>query len=644
MRIDKLKRRLALCLAAALASLALPVGFAEGDWADSGDTQIMAEAADEAALEVELPGLSGIGEGEASDQEQPADEAQAPETEQGEQAGETEQQETADPADEEQPEQEPEQARPALADSALKLGVGEKYTLKLSDGASAKEVGAKFTSSKSSVASVNKSTGEVTARKKGTAKITMKAADGSSSTCKVTVQKAPSKVTLSAKTLTLGVGEEATLKAKLPKKTASNKLKFSSSKKAVVTVDADGHVVALKAGTATITVKTFNRKKATCKVTVKAAPKSVTFEESVVSMWNGDSLTVKPKLSKNSAGAWTLSSSDEDVVSVSGSKLNARALGSATITVTTYNGLTAYMSVEVCRKPVYRALLIGETKFPGTRMNNLPAANDVSLMKKMLKNTKGAAKVKWSVTTHTNRTADQIRKDIRSAFAQAQEGDVSLFYISTHGDDAQSFDEDFPEYAGYLMTYPNTEYTSYYERNTLTLVDLASWLKEVPGQVVVVIDSCGSGAAVYNADAESNSAAVSASAKSASNFSPADFNEAVVEAFGEQDRGVMAPGLDEGAFVIQNKFYVLTASAYQEASWTKGDKYSYFTKWLTDGIATKGSMPADANKNKLTTLDELYKYIKKRGSKQVFLSNGVKYKQHVQVYPSNSSFELFYRK
>ena len=642
MRIDKLKRWLALCLAAALAALVPLTGFAEAEWADSEDTQIMAEAADEGALEIELSDLAGAGDEEAAGQGQPADEEKASEQEQVEQVENPQQQEAADPAGEEQ--QEPELVQPALAEATLKLGAGEKYTLALTDGASAKGIGAKFTSSKSSVASVNKSTGEVTARKKGTAKITMKASDGSTSTCKVTVQKAPSKVTLSEKTLTLGVGEETTLKAKLPKNTASNKLRFSSSKKSVATVDADGHIVALKPGTAKITVKTFNKKKATCKVTVKAAPKSVSFEESIISMWNGDSLTVTPRLSKNSAGAYDLSSSDENVVSVSGSKLKAMALGSATITVTTYNGLTADMSVEVCRKPVYRALLIGETRFPGTRMNNLPAANDVSLMKKMLKNTKGAAKVKWSVTTHTNRTSVQIKEDIQSAFAEAQEGDVSLFYISTHGDDAQSFDEDFPEYAGYLMTYPDAGYTSYYERNTLTLVELASWLKEVPGRVVVVIDSCGSGAAVYNSGAESNSAAAAANAKSASGFSPVDFNEAVVNAFGEQDKGVMAPGLDEGAFVIQNKFYVLTASAYQEASWTKGDKYSYFTKWLTDGIKTKGSMPADANKNKLTTLDELYRYIKKRGSKQVFLSNGVRYKQHVQVYPSNSSFELFYRK
>ena len=174
---------------------------------------------------------------------------------------------------------------------------------------------------------------------------------------------------------------------------------------------------------------------------------------------------------------------------------------------------------------------------------------------------------------------------------------------------------------------------------------LASWLKQVPGQVVVIIDSCGSGAAVYNSNGGPGDAVANASAKGASaDFSPEAFDEAVVNAFESEDKGVMAPGIDEGAFVIRNKFYVLTASAYQEACWTKGDKYSYFTKWLTDGIKTKGSMPADADKNKLTTLNELYKYIKKQGSKLEIEANGVKYKQHVQVYPSNSGFELFYRK
>ncbi len=116
------------------------------------------------------------------------------------------------------------------------------------------------------------------------------------------------------------------------------------------------------------------------------------------------------------------------------------------------------------------------------------------------------------------------------------------------------------------------------------------------------------------------------------------------ERFGEKQYEfiVVAAGLTEGAFVIQNKFFVLTSAGYRESCYTKDGKYSYFTKWLAEGVALKGRMPADANKNKVTTLNELYKYIKKRADNTVVSGSNVK--QHVQVYPANSGFELFYRK
>ena len=544
------------------------------------------------------------------------------------------QQDDEQPASDESKE-EPQGPAPELEKTTLKLGVKEKYNLELKDGVSPESVGAVFTSSKTSVVKVNKTTGRLVARKKGTAIITMTTADGSVSTCKVSVLKAPTKVSISSKKMTLGVGEEATLKASVHKTSASAFL-FSSNKPEVVSVEANGHIVALKKGTAKITVKTFNGKKASCTVTVKAAPKSVSFSKSEVSIWKGDTLTVAPKLSKDSAGGYTITSDNESVVSVSGTKLKGVNLGTANITVTTYNGKTASLWVEVRHKPVYRALLVGECTFPGTMYSDLPAKKDVSLMKKMLSKTKGATKTKWSVTDVYDRTTEQINKDILSAFSGAQEGDVSLFYISTHGDEVVSFDSNTPEYAGYLITYPDTRYDNMYEKYTMTLVCLASWLKDVPGQVVVIIDSCGSGAAIYGVKGNSAKAA---------EFSPGDFDENVIEAFEGQDKAVMAPGVDEGAFVIQNKFFVLTSAAYQETCWTNDGKYSYFTKWLTDGISTKGSMPADTNKNKVTTLNELYKYIKKRSDKTVIEpKKGSKYKQHVQVYPSGSSFALFYRK
>jgi len=87
-----------------------------------------------------------------------------------------------------------------------------------------------------------------------------------STTAKKTV--APTKVTLNKTSATLVKGKTLTLKATLTPSNASTKFTWSSSDKSVATVDSNGKVKAVKKGTATITVKTSNNKKATCKITV----------------------------------------------------------------------------------------------------------------------------------------------------------------------------------------------------------------------------------------------------------------------------------------------------------------------------------------------------------------------------------------
>ena len=94
---------------------------------------------------------------------------------------------------------------------------------------------------------------------------------------------------------------------------------------------------------------------------------------------------------------------------------------------------------------------------------------------------------------------------------------------------------------------------------------------------------------------------------------------------------------------------MVVASRYQELSWGNemmdADRsYNYFTLWLYDGIGVSGSMPADANNNGQTTLNELYRYISDIGDESPFTpSSGGVYYQHVQVYPNDSDYVLFCR-
>ena len=194
--------------------------------------------------------------------------------------------------------------------SKVTIGVKEKYTIDTSS-LSGKLT---FKSSKTSIATVS-SKGVVTGKKVGTAKITVTPKSGKKKTITVTVAKAPTKVTLNKTKATVTVGKTLQLKATLPSKTASNKLTWTSSNKSVATVNKNGKVTAKKAGTATITVKTFNGKKATCKVTVKKAstPSSVTLSVSnkSVSIEKGSSVTVKVTYTGDDYVYWE--SDDDDI-------------------------------------------------------------------------------------------------------------------------------------------------------------------------------------------------------------------------------------------------------------------------------------------------------------------------------------------
>ena len=161
---------------------------------------------------------------------------------------------------------------------AISLGVGEsvKLTASVTNKAGENLKNQKITWSVDkkgkNAASVNKS-GKVNAKKTGTATITAKTSNGITAKLKITVKKKPTKITITSpkkKTATLKKGKTLKIKTKLtPSKAASYKLTYTSSKKKVASVSALGVVKGLKKGTTTITVKTYNGKRAKVKVMVK---------------------------------------------------------------------------------------------------------------------------------------------------------------------------------------------------------------------------------------------------------------------------------------------------------------------------------------------------------------------------------------
>ncbi len=248
---------------------------------------------------------------------------------------------------------------------------------------------------------------------------------------------------------------------------------------------------------------------------------------------------------------------------------------------------------------MYRALVIGETDYAGD-MALKGCKNDMYAMSGMLKGLNRPFAVK--TLPNSNRAA--IMNAIKTTYADAMDNDVSLFYYSGHGVDAGGNDT----YQGALVPI---------DENYITMRELAAELSKVRGRVIVILDSCLSGAAIEPK-----------STQDVNGPDPMDevseaFFESAVEAFSgyylETEGSAPVSGTRMGEF-RQSKFIVITAATAYASSYEgkfDGSGYSQgaFTAALIKGLGCRyadgaytGSMPADTNKNKQVTLYEIYDY------------------------------------
>lgn len=246
-----------------------------------------------------------------------------------------------------------------LNKSGLSLTPGKSETLKATVTAGAPDTSIVWSSDNTGVATVNQS-GMVTAKALGTATITATTSNGCQTTCKVTVIKAavtppaPSigvtKVDLNKKSLTMGVKEKFTLKAKVfPNNATKRAVTFTSNKPGVASVSRTGGVVtAKKTGKATITATADGVTKK-CNITVKKAPKKISLNAKSKTLKKGKTFKINVKLPKNTASnKITYTSSKKKVVSVSSAgKIKALKKGKAVITVKTFNNKKAKIKITV---------------------------------------------------------------------------------------------------------------------------------------------------------------------------------------------------------------------------------------------------------------------------------------------------------
>ena len=252
----------------------------------------------------------------------------------------------------EQPTTEP---KPTSVPKSVKLnknditfGIGEKYTLVTTvENGDISQVA--FTTSDRKVATVDNN-GKITAVGTGTATITANTYNGLKAKCKVTVKKLADSIKLDKTSITLGVGEQYDFSSSIPNGTAAYFRSYYSDNTAIATVQKSGGLMTAKtAGTTTIRCKLSSGREATCKVTVKSAPSSVTLNYTTSTLKVGQSEAIKVTYNNNAysfKNKWTNSNTYVATVNSDG-KIYAKSLGSTTISYRTYNNKTASFKLTV---------------------------------------------------------------------------------------------------------------------------------------------------------------------------------------------------------------------------------------------------------------------------------------------------------
>jgi uncharacterized protein YjdB len=159
-------------------------------------------------------------------------------------------------------------------------------------------------------------------------------------------------IALGFNSVTLEAGKSAALTATVSPANATDKsVMWASSDAKVATVDANGVVKGVAAGSATITVTTVDgAKTANCKVTVVSPVTSVETAQATVYLKKGASATLGAAAvtSNGSTAKLTWKTSNKTVASIDDSgKVKALKAGKATITATADNGKLARITVNV---------------------------------------------------------------------------------------------------------------------------------------------------------------------------------------------------------------------------------------------------------------------------------------------------------
>ena len=426
-------------------------------------------------------------------------------------------------------------------------------------------------------------------------------------------------VTLSRAALLVEGRSGARLEAALEPAGAGGPIYWESSNPGAALVSADGQVTGRSAGEAVITAYAAGGARASCRVSVRYVPvEAVSLLSNELALSVGDDAAIECEVLPENASdsRLTYAVEPEGIVEIDRrGVVRAVAEGSCRVTVRAMDGEIAdVLDVEVGPAPKrWRALLVGEQNYASTvAATRTGSINSVSGLRSMLTGLSfGGAR--FRVDTRLDASRDGILAGIAETFADARDGDVSLFYITCHG-----------YYSGGMTHF------RLYDGSVLTAAELAQALEKVPGEILVVIDCCGSGGVIGRASGTDDilrgvdavfGGSVGPAAVSGSRF------RVIASAALEQDSHRISFG--EGA---ESAMATVFARALCEAG-----------GWSLERSA-RSAMRADLDYDGLVTLNELYVYVARRVRWYLSLAGEPgQYAQCVQVWPEGDGGVVFAR-
>ena len=421
-------------------------------------------------------------------------------------------------------------------------------------------------------------------------------------------------VRLSTEQLTVDGYATGQLQARTQPEAACDLVYLDSSAPDVALVWPSGYVEGRHAGSAVVTAYAYGGARTSCRVTVEEVPlQGVAFSAEKLTLTEGDSRSLIAAVTPTNATERRLvyASGDESVVTVDkNGVITAVNPGTATVTVTSESGVFSDSAAVTVREapPKYRALLIGEQDYaPSVETVRDGSEKSVRSLQSLLNAVSFDGGGSYSVSTLMDATRDEALQAVRRTFADARAADTSLVYITCHGfyQAGMTF---------FLMV----------DGSVLSASDLERELRQIPGEIVLLVDCCGSGGLIGEAG------------------SAQDLMEGVISVF---QGAVGAPS------VHGSKYRVIASAHLDQDSYRIGFGESgmstVFARALCDAAGwnmdrnAPSALNADVDYDGRITLAELEDYLTKRVMWYLNLAGG--YVQNVSVYPKEDPKVVFGR-